>query len=60
MAQNLNQILQKIVEIQAETINKIKIIQTGYTPIKGVDYWTQEDKSQLVEQISERLLAEEF
>jgi hypothetical protein len=32
-----------MVEIQAETINRIKTIykgDPGYTPIKGVDYFT--------------------
>lgn len=45
---NLYDILTGIISLQEATINKMKTINgsgsgNGYTPVRGVDYWTTED-----------------
>ena len=44
---NLYDILNGIIALQEATINKMKNIgggsSSGATPVKGVDYWTEED-----------------
>lgn len=29
--------------------------QDGYTPVKGVDYWTEEDKTEIIEELSDEI-----
>ena len=56
---NLYDILTGIISLQEATINKMKNINisgnNGYTPVRGVDYWTTEDIQEIQDYINSNL-----
>ena len=57
---NLYDILTGIITLQEATIRKMSNFNSGgnnngYTPVKGIDYWTEEDIQQIQEYINNNM-----
>ena len=59
---DLSTIINQIITLQQQTINKIKTCtrgqkgQPGHTPVRGVDYWTEQDKQQIKDYVADAIL----
>lgn len=50
----LNDVQYNIVDQTAR--EQLSNIKDGYTPVKGVDYWTEQDKTEIVNEVISSLI----